>query len=62
MNLPTLIVLALVAAALVAALAVNRRSGRKLTDCGSCSACKDREGCALANQLSLKRKPTCKSK
>ena len=38
MNLPTLIVLLLIAALLTLALWLNRRSGRKLTDCGSCSA------------------------
>lgn len=41
MNFPTLIVLLLIAAALFLALWLNRRSGRKLTDCGSgCGSCR----------------------
>jgi len=49
MNLPTLIVLILVAAAIFLALWIPHRNGRKLTDCGcgSGSACKGCHGCGL---------------
>lgn len=55
MNLPTLIVLLLVAAALILAVWLHRRSGRKLTDCGcdAGSACKSCKGCALRQQESF---------
>lgn len=54
MNLPTLIVLLLIAALLTLALWLNRRSGRKLTDCGSCSACKGYKGCPLQSTSLLR--------
>lgn len=59
MNLPTLIVLLLIAAALFLALWLNRRSGRKLTDCGSgsCRGCDAAQSCPIRS-----RRPTCRSK
>lgn len=47
MNLPTLIILVLVAAAIFLALWLPRRNGRKLTDCGSCSACSKAGSCKV---------------
>lgn len=49
MNLPTIIILVLVAAAIFLALWLPRRNGRKLTDCGSCSACAKAGSCKLYN-------------
>lgn len=54
MNLPTLIVLLLIAALLTLALWLNRRSGRKLTDCGCCSTCKGCKGCPLQSTSLLR--------
>ena len=56
MNLPTIIVLALVAAALVLVILYYVRSGRKITDCGcgggrSCGSCR---GCALSDKCQEK--------
>ena len=58
MNLPTIIVLTLVAALLGLALWLNHRSGRKLTDCGcngrttpSCPhSCQGCHGCDFLKQ------------
>lgn len=57
MNLPTIIVLLIVAASLFAALWLNHRSGRKLSDCGCgsshtprCNATCHCQGCALADR------------
>ena len=54
MNLPTLIVLLLVAAALFLALRPFLRGKRKFTDCGcgrgsQCSGCSGCSGCDLAS-------------
>ena len=54
MNLPTLIVLILVAAAIFLAVWLPRHAGRKLTDCGSCSACKGCKGCPLQSTSLLR--------
>lgn len=55
MNIPTIIVLAVVAVALVLVIRYYVRSGRKITDCGcgSGSACKN---CQLTSQCSSRRK------
>ncbi|MCR5709220.1 MAG: hypothetical protein K6G79_01925 [Bacteroidales bacterium] len=64
MNLPTVIVLLIVAAALGLALWLNRRSGRRLTDCGCGGygddnpACRGCHGCDFLKDT---RKPSCKS-
>jgi hypothetical protein len=56
MNLPTILVLTLVAALLGLALWLNHRSGRKLTDCGcntkSCprTSCQGCHGCDFLKQ------------
>ena len=58
MNLPTLIVLILVAAAAILAIWLHRRNGRKLTDCGcgtgspssACQGCKGYNSCAFKQQ------------
>lgn len=51
MNLPTLIILALVAAAIFLALWLPRKNGRKLTDCGSCSACSKAGSCKVCGSI-----------
>lgn len=68
MNLPTIIVLLLVASALGLALWLNRRNGRRLTDCGcgssgsSCGrggdACRGCHGC---DYLKENLRPNCRS-
>ena len=57
MNLPTIIVLLIVAAILFVALWLNHRNGRKLSDCGCESSRIPRrnstchcQGCALADR------------